>query len=105
VVRTWWQIFLRFDRQLRPTVRHIVANGPYYPAPGTCEPPPGFKVVYRLRQHQGRWCFSRQGLQTLLTNPLYLGHWTVNGSIVIRDNHPPLLTRRPSTKRSTACHR
>ena len=27
----------------------------------------------------------------MLTNPLYLGHWTVNGSIVIRNNHPALV--------------
>ena len=64
-----------------PTTRH----------PALCEPPDGFKVVYRLRQHQGRWCTTRQNLQAMLTNPMYLGHWTVNDSIVIRDNHPPIV--------------
>jgi hypothetical protein len=91
VVRTWWQLFLDYGGQLRPTVRHIVEHDPYYPPPGTCEPPAGFKVVYRLRQHQGRWCTSRHGLQLMLTNPLYLGHWTVNGRLLIRNHHPPLV--------------
>ena len=91
VVRAWWQTFLACDGLLRPTIRQIVAHGPYYPPPGTCTPPEEFKIVYRLRQHQGRWCTSRQNLQAMLTNALYLGHWTVNGSIVIRDYHPALV--------------
>lgn len=91
IVRAYWDLFLDYNGQLRPTVRHIIEHGPYYPAPGTYATPEGFKVVYRIRQNQGRWCPGRMGLKNMLTNALYIGHWMVNGAVVIRDNHPAII--------------
>jgi DNA invertase Pin-like site-specific DNA recombinase len=91
VVRAYWQLFLHYGGQLRPTARHILEYGPYYPDPGSCQPPEGFKTVYRIRQHHGKWCITRHGLREMLTNAMYAGHWMVNDSIAIWDNHPAII--------------
>lgn len=91
VVRAWWRLFLQYGGQIRPTALHILEHGPYYPDPGSCAPPEGFKVVYRNKQHRGKWCITRHGLRVMLTNAMYAGHWMVNGGIVIWDNHPAII--------------
>jgi hypothetical protein len=92
VVREYWQLFLRYGGQIRPMLRHILEHGPYYPDPSACPPPEGFRVVYRLQQHEGKWCpTTRTGLRQMFTNGLYAGHWIVNGSVIIWNNHPAII--------------
>lgn len=91
VAREYWRLFLHFGGQLRPTARHIAEHGPYYPDPNTCKPPEGFKVYYRLEQHNGKWHPTRSGLKMMLTNALYLGHWMLNGAIIAENHHPAMI--------------
>ncbi len=92
VVRAYWRLFLQYGGQIRPTLRHIHEHGPYYPDPDTCKPPEGFKTVYRIRSFRGKWCpASRTALVSMFTNANYVGHWLVNGDIVIWDNHQAII--------------
>lgn len=91
VIREYWRLFLSFGGHIRTTAQHILEHGPYYPDPAECKPPEGYRVHYRIRQHHGKWCASRNGLRAMLTNAMYLGHWMINGNIVIWDNHPAII--------------
>jgi DNA invertase Pin-like site-specific DNA recombinase len=91
VVREYFRLFLSFGGNLRKTLRHIERHGPYYPDPRRCLPPEGFRVIYRMQAHDGRYRPGRTGLQGILTNAQYIGHWMVNGVVVRWDNHPALV--------------
>ncbi|MEZ4706802.1 MAG: hypothetical protein R3A44_06335 [Caldilineaceae bacterium] len=92
VVQEYFNIFIRCGRNLRKTLTHIEAHGPYFPNPVECQPPEGFKAVYRIRPYNGKYYpGSRTALRGMLTNAMYLGHWMLNGQIVIWNNHPPLI--------------
>ena len=48
-------------------------------------------VRFHLTRQNGGYTLSRQGLKTLLTNVVYLGYWTVNGVVVSKNNHEPII--------------
>lgn len=91
VVREYFRLFVSFGGQARTTAKHIIEHGPYFPNPKECQPPDGFKIVYRLRQTGGKWCLRRTGLMGMFTNAMYLGHWMVNGNIVHWNNHDAII--------------
>ncbi len=53
------------------------------------------RCVVRCRRKQvpGGYHITRHGLETLLTNPVYLGWWIVQGGIVSRNNHEPIIDK------------
>jgi len=91
VVREYFRMFLAHAGNIRAVVREIQENGPYYPDPETCQPPDGYKVLYRMHRYGKGYCPGRTGLVGLLTNAAYIGHWSVNDVIVRWDNHPAIV--------------
>jgi len=47
----------------------------------------------RRRKVPGGTHLSRRGLISLLTNPVYLGWWIVQGDIISRENHEPIIDK------------
>ena len=93
VVREYFNLFLAKGGAGNATSRHIFKHGPFYPDPATTKPPEGFKVVYKIQKHENGYCPGRGGLSRLLTNAMYLGHWTYKGVVVQWDNHPAVVER------------
>lgn len=91
VVQTYFDMFLKNAGCLNKTLREIHEHGPYYPNPSSCKAPDGYKAFYRMQRYGEYYAPGRGGLNALLTNAVYLGHWMLNGSIIIWDNHPPLI--------------
>lgn len=91
VVKEYFQLFLSYAGNTHATLRHIHEHGPYYPDPAICLPPPGFRAVYPMQRYEHGYCPGRDGLLHLLTNAVYVGHWVLNGSVVIYDNHTPIV--------------
>jgi DNA invertase Pin-like site-specific DNA recombinase len=94
VIREYFRLFWEYGGSLQATLRHIHAHGPYYPEPGTYQTPEGFRVFYRMRQYGYGYCPGRTGLRELLTNAVYIGHWSHVGSIVRWNNHPPIISEQ-----------
>ncbi len=92
VVREYFRLFLELSGNLHATARHIHRHGPFFPDPSGCIPPDGFFAKYRLNIHGGGFAPSLTGLADLLTNAAYMGHWSIDRTIRIYDNHPPLVT-------------
>lgn len=91
VVKEYFRLFLENAGHVRTTVRQIQLHGPWYPDPNECKPPTGFKAAYRLHRYNNGLCPGKQGLQDLLTNVVYIGHWTFKDRIVIWNNHPGIV--------------
>jgi DNA invertase Pin-like site-specific DNA recombinase len=47
----------------------------------------------RWKKVDGGYHISRNGLITLLTNPVYIGWWIVRGDVVSRDNHERIIPK------------
>lgn len=88
VVNEYFRLFLSFAGNLRQTQRHIAKYGPYYPDPKECPPPDGYRADYHTL---GRYPTTRVGLKSLLTNAMYVGHWTHGGTIIRWNNHPAVV--------------
>ena len=92
VIREYYQIFLAHSGNASGALRHIQQSGPYFPDLAECEPPEGFKVVYRLKPYNGHWTIkAKQSFVRLLTNAAYIGHWVVNNTVIHWNNHPPII--------------
>lgn len=91
VVREYFRIFLGYAGNVHATLQHIHERGPYYPDPEACPIPEGFVCVHQRKRYAKGYCPGRTGLEMLLTNAMVIGHWTVNGSIVIWNNHEPIV--------------
>jgi DNA invertase Pin-like site-specific DNA recombinase len=48
-------------------------------------------VLCKRKRVPGGYHLSRPGLEYILTNPIYLGWWIVQGDIVSRSNHEPII--------------
>ena len=48
---------------------------------------------FLLRKVPGGYHLSRPGLMYLLTNPIYIGWWIIQGDIISRQNHEPIIDR------------
>jgi len=88
VVRQYFRVFLECGGAIRETVRQIPAQGISFP---TCSPPEGFKISYQLKNRDGMYYLNRNSLISLLTNPVYIGHWCYQGVVVCWNNHEPIV--------------
>ena len=50
-------------------------------------------VRCRRKPVPGGYHITRHGLETLLTNPVYIGWWIVMGDMVSRENHEPVIDK------------
>jgi DNA invertase Pin-like site-specific DNA recombinase len=91
VVQEYFRLFLAHAGNVRATVKEIQEKGPFYPDPETCQPPEGYRVLYRMHRYGKGYCPGRTGLVGLLTNAAYIGHWSVNDVIVRWNNHPAIV--------------
>jgi hypothetical protein len=91
IVNEYFRLFLKYGGQLRTTLRHIQLRGPWYPELSQHKPPTGFKVTYRMHRYGNGYCPGRQGLEILLTNVAYIGHWTFKDKIVKLNNHAAIV--------------
>ncbi|MHB8749419.1 MAG: recombinase family protein [Aggregatilineales bacterium] len=92
VVREYFRLFLEHAGNIRQTQADIQEHGPYFPNPDSCPPPEGFKIqgsrMFRMKQNV---CPGRVGLQQLLLNAAYIGHWLIGGSITRWNNHEAIV--------------
>lgn len=93
VVVEYFRLFLEHAGNLRQTNADIEKHGPYFPSLQTCQPPEGFKVEYshRMFRMKQNVCPGRVGLQQLLRNAAYIGHWLVNDTVEHWNNHPAIV--------------
>jgi DNA invertase Pin-like site-specific DNA recombinase len=94
VVNEYFRLFLSYAGNLNATERHIQQRGPYYPDPATCPPPAGFRVVYPFKRFKNGFCPGMTSLMHLLTNAVYIGHWMVNDTVAIYNNHPRIVPEK-----------
>lgn len=93
IVREYFRLFVANAGNLRATTQYILENGPYFTDPKTWIAPEGFRFSpsWVARNYGKGYCMGRTGLQIMLTNAAYIGHWAVNDVIVIWDNHQPIV--------------
>lgn len=91
LINEYFRLFLSYNGNLQKTARHIHEAGPFYPNPTTTQPPDGFYVNYRMNIYGNGYCPSLSGLQDLLMNATYIGHWTVKRVIRLFNNHEPIV--------------
>jgi DNA invertase Pin-like site-specific DNA recombinase len=92
IVREWFDIFIKKSGNVHGTLKHILAYGPYYPDP-TTQVPDSFRLVLSptVKNCGKGYCLGKTGLIRTLTNAAYLGHWAVNNTIVIWNNHQAVI--------------
>jgi DNA invertase Pin-like site-specific DNA recombinase len=94
VVRAYFSIFKRCNRNLKQTWEYIEEHGPFVPENVEELVPEGFKInliVKHRSPHTGRVMHSYSGLQSMFTNVVYLGHWVKKGVILYYHNHEALV--------------
>ncbi|MBZ0282541.1 MAG: recombinase family protein [Anaerolineae bacterium] len=93
VVLAYFKLFREFNRNLSQTWRHIYEHGPCYPENYTELVPPGFRidVIVKYRGVSGGLMPSPSGLEYMLTNVAYLGHWSYRGVIEQWHNHEAII--------------
>lgn len=94
VVLAYFKLFREFNRNLSQTWRHIYEHGPCYPENYTELVPPGFRidVIVKYRGVSGGLMPSPSGLEYMLTNVAYLGHWSYRGVIEQWHNHEAIIS-------------
>jgi hypothetical protein len=90
-IREYFALFKKFNGNLRRTAKHIQQYGPFYPDPNITPVPSGFDTRYTINWNGNGYCPSHAGLNDLLSNSVYIGHWSVKGVIVDRNNHPRIV--------------
>lgn len=88
VVCEYFRIFLECGGAIRESLRQIRDQGISFP---TCKPPEGFRISYQLKNRGGVYYLNRGSFVSLLTNPVYIGHWCYKGVIVQWNNHEPII--------------
>jgi hypothetical protein len=93
VVLTYFKLFREFNRNLTRTWRHIYEHGPCYPENFEELVPPGFRVdvIVKYRGLNGGLLPSPSGLEYMLTNVAYIGHWSYRGVIEQWHNHESIV--------------
>jgi hypothetical protein len=93
IVREYFRLFVSFSGNLRQTAKHLAQNGPFHPSPKTWVAPEGYRFSPSMtaRTYGYGYCPGRRGLQTLLTNAAYIGHFVVNDMVAVYDNHPAIV--------------
>jgi hypothetical protein len=93
VVLAYFKLFREFNRNLSRTWRHIHQHGPCYPENYAELVPPGFRidVIVKYRGANGGLMPSPSGLEYMLTNVAYIGHWSYRGVIEQWNNHEAIV--------------
>jgi DNA invertase Pin-like site-specific DNA recombinase len=94
VVRAYFALFKRFNRNLQKTYDHIEQYGPFFPDDVEAQTPDGFRttmVIKNRSKHTGRLMPSWTSIAQLFTNVVYIGHWVHRGAIVGFYNHQPIV--------------
>ncbi|MBN8595637.1 MAG: recombinase family protein [Anaerolineae bacterium] len=94
VIRTYFELFKRFNRNLIKTYNHIEQYGPFFPDNMNELVPEGFKIDQRTRyrsRHSGRVIPSLTGFGKMLTNVVYVGHWVHREAIIRFYNHEAIV--------------
>jgi DNA invertase Pin-like site-specific DNA recombinase len=92
IIPIYFQLFLEHGGNLRPTLKRILTHGPFFPPPETWSVPVGFKIKPTIMRDYGNgYCPSESGLNGILTNVAYIGHWAFRGAIIRWNNHPGIV--------------
>jgi len=94
VVLRYFEMFRKNDGNLRATWKQIQKSGPFFPEITEEMIPMGFKVTDHLRHRSkitGQLCPSMSGLQNLLINVAYIGHWVHKQVIAQWHNHEAII--------------
>jgi hypothetical protein len=94
VVLAYFELFRKNEGNLKATWNHIEAQGPFFPEITRNQIPEGFKVTDHLKRRStktGQLCPSITGLQHMLINVAYIGHWIHKGVIVQWHNHESVI--------------
>lgn len=94
VVLTYFEMFHANEGNLKQTWNQIEAEGPYFPNITPDMIPAGFKTTDHLKRHShitGNLTPSLSGLQHMLINVAYIGHWIHQQVIVQWHNHEAII--------------
>jgi hypothetical protein len=97
VVKTYFELFLAFERNLKATAAHIRQHGPDFPDfedPAILrQVPAGHRLLKHTtwRKRAGRYYPTASTLPHLLSNPAYIGHFVYQRQVVKWHNHPPIV--------------
>jgi DNA invertase Pin-like site-specific DNA recombinase len=95
-IRVYFELFKRFNRNMQKTWEYVEQHGPFLPEPEevTRLTPEGFRTDTRMDYRSmftGRIVPSLSGIDKLLTNVVYMGHWVHQGAITRFYNHEPIV--------------
>ncbi len=91
VVNEYFRLFLETGGNISQAIRNIHEKGVAYPDPDRCHPPEGFKTFYGMKRYDNRYFPGKTAFKELLSNAAYIGHWSVNDTIVRWNNHPAIV--------------
>jgi DNA invertase Pin-like site-specific DNA recombinase len=94
VALRYFELFRENNGNLFQTWRFIERNGPYFPDIVEGMVPEGFKATDHLDRRSlvtGKLTPSHTGLEYMLVNVAYIGHWVHMGAVVQWNNHEPII--------------
>jgi len=94
VTLRYFELFRENNGNLYQTWRYIEHHGPYFPEIIEGMVPEGFKATDHLDRRSlitGRLTPSSTGLEYMLVNVAYIGHWIHMGAVVQWNNHEPII--------------
>lgn len=91
IVRQLAQAMLDGELTTTELYRYAIENGLIFPEWDTWVDSRTRNRTKIARVQHGWFYETPFGLHSMLTNPVYAGHWMVKGRIVQRDNHPAIL--------------
>ena len=94
VMLAYFELFRSNEGNLKQTWEQIEAEGPYFPEIADDMIPTGFKATDHLKRRShltGHLTPSHSGLQHMLINVAYIGHWIHKGVIVQWHNHEAII--------------
>ncbi|MDP9351730.1 MAG: recombinase family protein, partial [Chloroflexota bacterium] len=93
MVREMFRLAL-FYRNARRVRQHMLEHSIFFPAfpQEILETLGGRHCIKTCRlRSDGSWLPGKQAVRSILTNPVYLGWWLVQGEVVSKNNHQPLI--------------
>jgi DNA invertase Pin-like site-specific DNA recombinase len=95
-IRVYFELFKRFNRNMQKTWEYVEQHGPFLPEPEEVArlTPEGFRTDMRMDYRSmftGRIVPSLSGIDKLLTNVVYMGHWVHQGAITRFYNREPIV--------------
>lgn len=93
VMLAYFELFRHFEGNLTKTWKHIQEHGPFF-ADIPPDVPLGFKVSSHITHRSlitGQLCPTPNGLESMLSNVGYIGHWVHKSVIVQWNNHEAII--------------